>query len=245
MHSVIVGGTRGLGRELVRLFSEQGRTVSVIGRRPPGENDRSLPGTHFWTADLSDERELRRVLDEVVARHGKLNALVSLQRFKGDGDPWTGEFATSLTATKLVIERLAGDFCEEGDKAIVLVGSVVGRFIAGGQPVGYHVAKAALCQMARYYAVELGPRGIRVNCVSPCTFVKEENAGFYKGNDALHGLFKHIIPLGRMGTARDSADVIAFLCGPQASFVTGQEIVVDGGVSLLSQEALARKVTGL
>ncbi|MBM4134969.1 MAG: SDR family oxidoreductase [Nitrospira sp.] len=245
IHSLIVGGTRGLGLELVRLFSEQGHTVSVIGRRAPGDPERSLQGAHFWTSDLTDERQLGPVLDEVVARNGKLNNLVLLQRFKGNGDPWVGEIATSLTATKISIERLAGDFCHEGDKSIVLVSSIVGRFIAGGQPVSYHVAKATLGHMARYYAVEFGAKGIRVNCVSPCTFIKEENAEFYRSHEELHNLFKRTIPLGRMGTARESAEVIAFLCSPKASFVTGQEILVDGGVSLLSQESLARKLMGL
>ncbi len=245
MHSVIVGGTRGIGRDLVRLFSDEGHTVSVIGKRAPGEVDRRLPGTHFWTADLTNEQDLQPVLSEVVSRGGALSSLVLLQRFKGEGDRWTGEIATSLSATKTIIERLAGEFSGGGGNSIVLVSSIVGRFIAEGQPVGYHVAKAALCQMARYYAVELGPRGIRVNCVSPCTVVKEENRDYYSKHEDLYNLFKKTIPLGRMGTALESANVIAFLCSSKASFVTGQEIVVDGGVSLLSQEALARKLTGL
>lgn len=242
---MIVGGTRGLGRELVCLFSSQGHTVSVIGRRAPGDADRRLPGTHFWTADLTNEQEIQPVLREVIDHNGKPNSLVLLQRFKGQGDPWAGEIETSLNATRIIIEQLADDFSDGGDKSIVLVSSVVGRFIAEGQPIGYHVAKAAICQMARYYAVQLGARGIRVNCVSPCTFIKEENEDFYAKSEDLQRLFKRTIPLGRMGTARESANVIAFLCSSMASFVTGQEILVDGGVSLLSQESLVRKVTGL
>jgi NAD(P)-dependent dehydrogenase (short-subunit alcohol dehydrogenase family) len=246
LHSLIVGGTRGLGREVVRLFSAEGHTVSVIGRRPPNEEDRTTAKAHFWTVDLTNEPELARVLDEIVTRNGKLDNLVLLQRFKGDGDAWAGEIATSLTATKYVIERLVDSFHGGGNSSIVLVSSIISRFVAEGQPVGYHVAKTALAQMARFYAVALGPKGIRVNCVSPCTLVKDENRDFYYSKAGpLHELFKSTIPLGRMGTARDSANVIAFFCSPQASFLTGQEVLVDGGVSLLSQEALARKVAGL
>jgi NAD(P)-dependent dehydrogenase (short-subunit alcohol dehydrogenase family) len=99
--------------------------------------------------------------------------------------------------------------------------------------------------LVRYFAVMLASKGIRVNCVSPCTFVKQENQAFYSQNEKLRNLFKLVIPLGRMGNAVDSANVIAFLCSPQSSFVTGQKITVDGGVSLLSQESLARKIAGL
>jgi NAD(P)-dependent dehydrogenase (short-subunit alcohol dehydrogenase family) len=245
MHSVIVGGTRGLGRELVRLLATEGHTVSVIGRRSPVEADRGIPHTGFWTADLTKEAEVLPALDAIVSRHGPPNALVLLQRFKAEGDRWAGELATSVTASRIIIERLAGEFPAGGNNSIVLVGSIAGRFVAEEQPVGYHVAKGAMGQMARYYAVRLGPRGIRVNCVSPCTIVKEENRDYYAESHALRELFEKIIPLRRMGTALDSAHVIAFLCSPRAAFVTGQDIVVDGGVSLLSQEALARKLTGL
>lgn len=245
MHSVIIGGTRGLGRELVRLFSDQGHTVSVIGLRDPVDQDRRLPGVHFWAADLTNDLALSGALSEIVTHNGQVNHLILLQRFKGQDDPWAGEIATGLTSTKNIIERFAGNFCEDGDKSIVLVSSIASRFVSGGQTVGYHMAKAALCQMARYYAVELGNRGIRVNAVSPCTFLKEENESYYMHKEDLYNLFKKTIPLGRMGTARESANVIEFLCSSKASFVTGQEIFVDGGVSLLNQESLARKLAEL
>jgi NAD(P)-dependent dehydrogenase (short-subunit alcohol dehydrogenase family) len=80
--------------------------------------------------------------------------------------------------------------------------------------------------------------------VSPCTFIKQENQEFYSTNEKLGNVFKQVIPLGRMGTAADSANAIAFLCSPQAAFITGQKITVDGGVSLLSQESLARRIAG-
>jgi NAD(P)-dependent dehydrogenase (short-subunit alcohol dehydrogenase family) len=245
MHSLIVGGTRGLGRELARLFSEEGRIVSVIGKRAPSEADAGLRGVDFWQADVTRGEALPGVLADIIRRHGKWNYAVFLQRFKGDSDKWTGEIETSLTATKKLIELLAENSAGEGDKGIVVVSSIADQFISAGQPAGYHVAKAGLYQLACYYAVVLGPKGIRVNCVSPCTIVKDENRDFYLKNAALRNVFGKTIPLGRMGSSLESAHVIAFLCSPKASFVTGQRIAVDGGVSLVSQESLARSLTGV
>ncbi len=169
---------------------------------------------------------------------------MSLQRFRGAGDPWEGEIQTTLSATKTLIDELVADFHPEGG-AIVLVSSNASRFVARDQPLGYHVAKAGLNQMMRYYAAALGKKGIRVNAVSPCAVLKEESRRYYLENEKLHALYRRITPLGRMGTAEEVAHVIAFLCGPQSSFVTGQELNVDGGTSLLLHDSLARELTAL
>lgn len=243
-HSLVVGGTRGIGRAVVRTFTDAGHRVSVIGRRPAAERDEDIPGTEYWTVDVVDEGAVSAALTEILDRRGKLSNLVFLQRYRGQGDPWTGEIETTLTATRNIIERLGDHFDRAGDCGIVVLSSMADQYVIEGQPVGYHVVKAGLQQMVRYYAVKLGPRGIRVNSVSPGTVLKDENREFYLRNAELQELFKQTIPLGRMGTARETANVVAFLCSPEASFVTGQNIVVDGGVSLRSQEALARALTG-
>lgn len=239
MHSLIVGGTRGIGREVVRLFSGKGEAVSVIGGRPPAAGEEKLPRVRHWKVDITDPAALETVFPEILAR-GKLSSLVFAQRYKGSGNAWDGEIATSLTAARTIIDRLALEFAAAG--AIVLTSSVVSHLVADEQQVGYHVAKAGLNQMARYYAVKLGGRGIRVNTVSPSVFVKEESREYYAQNGGLCDLFGRITPLGRMGEAREVAAAIAFLCSPDASFITGQDLVVDGGISLQAQPTLARKL---
>jgi NAD(P)-dependent dehydrogenase (short-subunit alcohol dehydrogenase family) len=242
-HSLIIGGTRGIGRALTKLLAVNGHVVSVIGRRPPTESDKDLPNVRHWVADLLDKAQLEAALSEVLQMNGKLNSLAFLQRYRGQGDNWAGEIETSLTATKQIIERLANEF--DGDGGIVLVSSIIGQFVVSGQPVSYHVAKAGIDHMVRYYAVMLGPKGIRVNGVSPASIIKEESREFYLKNEKLLDLFKKIVPLGRIGTAEEVAQVIAFLCSPQASLVTGQNIVADGGMTLQSQESLTRSLTAL
>lgn len=230
---------------MVRTFADAGHGVSVIGRRPAAERDQEIGGTEYWTVDVVDEGAVSAALTEILDRPGTLSHLVFLQRYRGQGEGWPGEIETTLTATKWMIERLAPEFNGAGSKAIVLVSSVMGSFIAGGQPLSYRVGKAGLNQMVRYFAVALGPRGVRVNSVSPFTILKEESRDFYLENNRLQALYRAITPLGRMGTAEDVARVIAFLCGPDASFITGQNIVVDGGLSLVWQESLARQVAGV
>lgn len=239
-HSVVIGGTRGIGREVVRRLAAAGDEVSVIGMRAPNPDDLPQEGVNHWCCDITAPPELERTLSEIVSR-GKLGNLVFAQRYRGSGDPWDGECTTSLTATKTVIERLAPEFAAEGG-GIVLVSSIVSQLVADEQQVGYHVAKAGLHQMARYYAVALGGRGIRVNTVSPSIFIKEESQEYYRQSEELCALFRRITPLGRIGSAGEVADVIAFLCSSQASFITGQDLIVDGGVSLQAQPTLARKI---
>jgi NAD(P)-dependent dehydrogenase (short-subunit alcohol dehydrogenase family) len=118
-------------------------------------------------------------------------------------------------------------------------------YVASEQPVSYHMAKAAVTQMVRYYAVALGASGIRVNAISPGTIVKEEAKTFYRDHPDLEQLYRDIIPLGRMGTADDVANLAQFLLSERASFLTGQNIVLDGGVSLHAHESLARRVSPL
>jgi NAD(P)-dependent dehydrogenase (short-subunit alcohol dehydrogenase family) len=245
LHSLIIGGTRGIGRAVTRAFAAAGHTVSVIGRRAPNDADRDQPSVRYWTADLVDKEARNRALQEVMESAGKLNHLVFLQRFRGQGDPWVGEMETTLTATKEVVEALQDKFADSGERAIVMVSTVIGDQVVENQPVGYHVAKVGLKAMVRYYAVKFGPLGIRVNGVAPCTTLKEESKDFYLGNADLVKMFQTMTPLGRMGTSEDVASVVSFLASSQAGFVTGQVLTVDGGTSLVWPEALARKLTGL
>lgn len=244
-HTLVVGGTRGSGRFLVKAMVRENHVVSVIGRRPPSEPDQQLPNVHHWTVDLSDEGRISEVWGDIIDRNGKLNNLVFFQRFRGEGDLWAGEIETTLTATKNAIERLSCEFDTTGEPAIVIVSTLASDLIADDQPLSYHVAKAGLNQMVRYYAVALGPKGIRVNAVSPGIVLKEEAQEFYRENPQLQERYSRLTPLGRMGTPEDIAQAIVFLCGPRASFITGQNLVVDGGVSLQLQQTLALKLAAM
>jgi NAD(P)-dependent dehydrogenase (short-subunit alcohol dehydrogenase family) len=241
-HSLVVGGTRGIGRAVVRVLASAGHRLSVLGRRAPASPE---PGARYWTADLQDREGTRRALEDVVGSAGPLSHIVCLQRYRGQGDGWEGEIDVTLRATRDLVDQLSGHLTGPGSRAIVLVSSVIGTEVIDSQPLAYHVAKAGLEHMVRYYAVKLGPSGVRVNGVSPCTVLKDESRHVYVGNEPLHALYRRLIPLGRMGESEEVARVVAFLCSAEASFMTGQNLVVDGGLSLVWPETLARRMAGL
>lgn len=240
-HTVIVGGTTELGQALARQFVQRG-TVSVIGRRSAPI---SSPRVHGYTADIADAGTVETTLDRIVARGGAVRRLIFLQRFSGTGKRWEGEIQTSLIATRAIIDYLTGKFVDRGDRSIVITLSAASRYVAVEQPLAYHVAKGGLEQMVRYYAATLGSSGIRVNAVSPSTMLKASNRAFYKQHAALATLYRSLSPLGRMCTVRDVADVIGFLASPRSSFLTGQNLIVDGGISLIWHETMARGLAGM
>jgi NAD(P)-dependent dehydrogenase (short-subunit alcohol dehydrogenase family) len=243
-HSLIIGGTRGIGREVVENFARQGHKISVVARKLPARKADLIQGVRYWPVDIRDGSALAATLRRVVKEAGKINHLVFFQRYRGADEHWQGEIETSLTGTKNVVELLQDQFAA-GEKSIVVVSSINASLIGDYLPLGYHMAKAALSQMVRYWAVALGARGIRVNSVSPGTVLKKESRDFFLHNRQLCDLYRRITPLGRFGHAREVGQIIALLCSAQTSFVTGQDIVVDGGVSLRWQESLARELVGL
>jgi len=242
-HTVIFGGTKGIGKVLASALLASNHEVSVLGRTAPPSEQQMTPA--FVACDFLDVKTLDSALGRLRSERPAIDNLVFMQRFRGNGDSWQGEIATSLDATRRAIEFLSSNFDASRSRSIVLVGSQLGSFIANDQPLSYHLAKGALVHLAHYFATTLGPKGVRVNVVSPGTTIKPESDSYYANNIPLADLYKRMTPLGRMGRAEDVAGVILFLLSPASAFVTGQNIAVDGGVSLVSQESLGRSLQGL
>src|SRR5258708_12820223 len=197
-HTLVVGGTRGIGRALVSLLSSRGEYVSVIGRRIPTADTALAPNVRYYVTDLLDSERTHEALTEISSGEPSLSAVVILQRYRDAGDNWEGEWRTSLTATRQIVVYVADKFALHSSKSIVLVTSIATHYIAAEQPISYHVGKAGLLQMARYYAVALGKHGIRVNCVSPAIVMKEEARAFYAQNPHPSTLFDRISPLTKI-----------------------------------------------
>jgi NAD(P)-dependent dehydrogenase (short-subunit alcohol dehydrogenase family) len=242
-HAVVIGGTKGLGKIVVERFLSRGFNVTAVSRGKPSFADGNPAFVHV-VSDLETMTLADGTVAQIVGVHGAIRYVVFCQRYRGTGDPWRGEIQVVLTATKLLIDALAGHFCRDGDRAIGVVSSGYADFVGGTQPSAYHVAKAGLNQLVRHYAVTLGEIGIRANVVVPLTYLKPENADFFRSEPELVALYQKIVPLKRFGKAEDSADLLDFLCSDKASFINGQSIYVDGGISLLWPENVARGIAG-
>ena len=238
-HLVIIGGTKGLGKAFLEAIREEYAQVTVFARTvPPGPE--ATGNVHLIPADITKPTSLNVAMEQAVARSGKITHLVFFQQYRGSEKRWENKLECTLTATRDTLELCSKLFADEGDKAVILLTSIASRMVADEQDEGYHAAKTGLLGLARYYACKFGPLGVRINCVSPGTVLKTASKHHFLENPELHDWLKQIIPLRRMGTENEVASVIRFLLSEAASFITGQELIVDGGAGLRSQESLAR-----
>jgi NAD(P)-dependent dehydrogenase (short-subunit alcohol dehydrogenase family) len=235
---VVIGGTKGLGRAVSVQVAATGRHVVCVGRSHPDFIRQDQTGRlRFVPSDAQHAGDFENVLRGIAAS-GPIAGLVLSQRYRGQADHWSEELRVGLEASRIAFDVFEDRFTPGG--AVVAVSSAAsGRILRDCSPA-YHVGKAALEHLVRYYAVKWGPSGVRVNAVAPCVFVKEESSAFYAQHDELTRYYETITPLGRMGRDEETASVIRFLLGPDASFVTGQIITVDGGMSLQDADSVGR-----
>ena len=237
---IISGGSRGLGQTLVSTFLAQGYTVATFSRSATPFIEqcqaRDPQREKFcWEAvDVIDLERVKQFALSVFRRYGRIDALVNNAGIGVDGlftlmrseDIHRGiavnlESAIKLTQTclKCMLEQQRG--------AIVNITSVNGLRGHSGVSV-YSATKAALDGMTRSLAREVGPKGIRINSVAPGYFDSEMTSDFTDGQETQ---IARRTPLQRLGKSEEIASVVRFLVSPEASFVTGQIIAVDGGYS--------------
>jgi NAD(P)-dependent dehydrogenase (short-subunit alcohol dehydrogenase family) len=231
--SLVTGGTRGIGSEIADVLRNRGDEVITVSRG-------KLDDKNHISTDLSSKKQINEMSKRIKTKY--IDNMIFCHRYRGN--KWRKEFQISLDAVHYIIENLRKNLTS--NTSIVIIGSNASRFIANEQSLAYHTTRAALESLTQYYAVHLGDQGARCNCVLVGgTLIKPENAEFFTKKNLVKELIEDIRPLKKMGDAKDVAYLVEFLCSDKASFITGQSIFVDGGLSVVSQESLARKLKNL
>ena len=233
-HAIVIGGASGIGWAIAQTLAADGATVTVADRNVDGARDRAaeLGPPHTAAAvDVTDEASVQALFDGSTAP----DVVVNCAGFSGFGpitdlavDQFREVVDVCLTGAFLVLKH-AGQRLGDGG-AIVSLTSLNARQPAVGM-AAYCSAKAGLAMLTQVAALELGPRGIRVNAVSP-GFVPTpltEPAAMIPG---VVEEYLENTPLGRTGTPQDIADAVAFLCSDKASWLTGEVLDLNGGAHL-------------
>jgi NAD(P)-dependent dehydrogenase (short-subunit alcohol dehydrogenase family) len=234
---LLTGASRGIGHAAVKRFSSAGWRVITCSRHAFPENCpwEMGPEDHLQV-DLADPNDILKALSDVRQRlpEGRLDALVNnagispkgqagarLSTVETDIDDWKTVFQVNFYAPVMLARGLIAEL-QQAHGSIVNVTSIAGSRVHPFAGAAYATSKAALASLTREMAADFGPRGIRVNAISPGEI---DTAMLSPGTDKI----VDTLPLRRIGTPEEVAKAIYFLCTEQSSYVHGAEIHVNGG----------------
>jgi 3-oxoacyl-[acyl-carrier protein] reductase len=239
--ALITGGSRGIGRAIAIEFARRGADVALIGRDLNALQEsaqacaNARPGAvaELYEGDVTEQAAIERIVAQVVTRFGRIDCAVAnagqtvdslLLRLK----PETIDrmLDVNLKSAFYLCAAVAKPMMKQRAGSIVLMTSIVGVMGNAGQ-AAYAASKAGLIGLCKSVAKELGSRNIRVNAVAPGLI---ETAMTEKMPDAAREFLIKQAALGRAGKPEDVSGVVAFLCSDAAGYITGQTLVVDGGI---------------
>ena len=236
--ALVTGASRGIGAAIAQELSARGLKVvgtatTDEGAARMGEALSANAGCSGRRLDVNDTAASEELVNAIVKEHGALHVLVNNAGITRDGlamrmkdEDWDAVVQTNLRSVFTMSRAVMRTMMKQRYGRIVSITSVVG---ASGNPgqANYAAAKAGVAGMTRSLARELGSRGITVNCVAPGFINTDMTASL---SDEQHKALLTQVPLGRLGLPAEIAHAVAYLASPQAAYVTGQELHVNGGM---------------
>ena len=245
-----VGAGWGNGRAAAVLFAKEGAKIFAVDRDRPAMDETAAMleeiGADFalHLCDVTDTAAVKAMAEACVARYGRIDVLINNVGGSAKGgavelaeDAWRAQIDYNLTSVFLTCKHVLPVMKQQRSGAIVNIASASGIRWTGSAQVAYAASKAGVIQLSRVTAVEYAPFGIRVNSIVPgqlhTPMVEARLAGQREGGDveALLQKRQSRIPLPFMGDGRDTANAALFLASDEARFITGTEIIVDGGMT--------------
>jgi NAD(P)-dependent dehydrogenase (short-subunit alcohol dehydrogenase family) len=252
--AIVTGAAQGIGGATARRLAEEGARVLVVdidgdGAQRTTQAIRDAGGqAEALQGDVGTEAGVRSMVERSVSQWGKLNILVNnaygnvafgrVDATAVSEEAWDRGMDVGLKAMFRAAKYAVPHLRRAGGGVMVNLSSVHGLLGAPGSLV-YETLKAGVIGLTRQLAVEYGPDGIRVNAICPGHIVTERMVERWRGHEDTLRFWAEQYPLRRTGTPLDIANAIVFLCSEEASFITGQALVVDGGLSIQLQEDLA------
>lgn len=244
--AVITGSSRGIGRAIAEALAEAGARVVISSRKQPAceevaaaINAKHGEGTAVAiAASISDKEALERLVAETRQSLGPIDILVCNAASNPYYGPMAGIsdaqfrkiFDNNVLANHWLITMVTPDMAARQNGTIIIVSSIGG--LIGSSVIGaYNISKAADFQLVRNLAVELGPQGIRINAIAPGVIRTDFAKALWEDPKAEAAL-KAATPLRRIGEPEDIAGAAVYLAAPAGRYVTGQMIVIDGGVTV-------------
>ena len=242
-----VGPGWGNGRATAVRFAQEGAKVFAVDlhRDALKETLKKAPAIHSHICDVTKSKDIASMVKACLKRFGRIDILVNIVGGSAPGgavdlseEAWDRQFDYNLKSVFLACKHVLPVMERQGGGAIVNIASTSGLRWTGSAQVGYAASKAGVIQLTRVTAVQYAPKGIRVNCVVPgqlhTPMVEARLAKQRAGGDVKKLLKTRLarIPLGFAGDGRDTANAVLFLASDEARFITGAEVVVDGGMTV-------------